>query len=1640
MNITRLDRNVAMQELAKVKNPRWGEERWAALSNRTPLFRKAAAAVLDRVEDELRPELTEPQAWAATLEYQQSVAALKDDERAELFQSLFPAMAPAVEHAWQMRKLGPTGDDTPFRSPHVESDSADVRFYWLKALAEVAGPYPQPVSWLAAWAPWLTREAKQLDALGWLFAGAIDAEGAEGEEVFRILVQSATGEHAVGSVGWMAHHVVRGLLCSQRPEGLELLGRLLLNAGREDGVHTMVLQHAHIAHPGALRHLLQLIVDHGLTRFPSVAECVNGWLKLNWDAHDAAKVALVCERLLGCLSDEKAREQVIAKGSAEDLHLALWADALEDLVRTSRRVRELLVDQSVERRFAAVKLLYDLQDSQTRETLVRALDDADLRVACLAAEGLGALNLDLCPDFPDAGAFEALEKLLARVPETLKQPKPLVWSWRIIEINRARIELHWSNNRGKRPLIATHRPHLARMSVFLRTHFTRELGDLVSADDEARELALALAGDADKGVRAAAFAALHATLPAAEKLRELEALCARPADDIRQEYVKLLLKYPDDVAVQSATRLVTATTKPSRLAGLELLQQLAASQRVVMQCQEAARAVLCKPGKLSAEERQKFEALSAVKPGPEPTLEDGLGLLVEDELTQPLPPQERDILLHSPTTEHLIHSLDELLWASRELTVRFQDDSGTQQNTLLAEMRLPWPDLELSVEEDRLRFPLASLCGEWWLNRPAELRDPDGYELVRLAAFLESSLGWQRGASPALEASALRTVYGTDRPQVVRNRSLILDIFRWLWRLHPVEGQTDFALAAMETSLARMAQADFHYGTAQLWLGLARKLIEPDRCEQVERVRRLWHCQLWLHYEGLKKKMYWDYYWHDLRRAYLAGSATDADVVYTLLAKRDARTGKAVGFWGQLFHATERRSPRTLSGRALDLNRIGERIVDRIVTLELTRAEAPTIVSSAALQVWHVAGVDKLMALLVALTNEKYARNYDREDTSGASVFSHLIFCCHPAETDTPEEFAMRVKSAGIREKRLIGLAVYAPQWAQFVEAALGWPGLTEAVRWIHAHTKTGEWTWRDSSKEFWQAGLSQHTALTADDLLDGAVDVAWFERVHSRLGDERWDQLYEAAKYACTGAGHTRARIFADAMLGRVTTVELIEWIKAKRHQDSVRALGLIPLPERNGNEPSPAESTEVLSRYEAIQEFIRGSKEFGAQRRESEKRAAQIGLDNLARTAGYADPIRLQWAMEARALGDFAEGPLTVTTDDVTVTLGIDPWGEVELNVSKAGKKLADVPAKLKKQPDIARLRERKAELKKQAARIRPSLEQLMVRGDTFSSAELRELMKHPFLEHMLSNLVLIGDGVAGYPVADGQALENHSGGVEAIKADERLRIAHPLDLLPAEQWHLWQKDCFAHQRVQPFKQVFRELYPLTKAEGEEGAQTRRYAGHQVQPRQALALLGARGWVHHPEEGVRKTFHEVGLTAWLEFQESFYTPADVEGLTVESVRFSKRGESAWGSPIKLAEVPPRLFSEAMRDLDLVVSVAHRSGVDPEASASTVEMRGALVEETCALLKITNVRVKDRFVLIDGALGSYTVHLGSAITRKMPGETLFIVPVHSQHRGRLFLPFADDDPKTAEVLSKMLLLARDKELKDPNILDQIRR
>jgi hypothetical protein len=81
-----------------------------------------------------------------------------------------------------------------------------------------------------------------------------------------------------------------------------------------------------------------------------------------------------------------------------------------------------------------------------------------------------------------------------------------------------------------------------------------------------------------------------------------------------------------------------------------------------------------------------------------------------------------------------------------------------------------------------------------------------------------------------------------------------------------------------------------------------------------------------------------------------------------------------------------------------------------------------------------------------------------------------------------------------------------------------------------------------------------------------------------------------------------------------------------------------------------------DLLSRYEYLQQFKKESKEFGSMKQASEALALRIAMENLARNAGYKDPIRLTWAMEIEQVQKILSNSLSVKLDDTTVSLVID------------------------------------------------------------------------------------------------------------------------------------------------------------------------------------------------------------------------------------------------------------------------------------------------------------------------------------------------------------------------------------------------
>jgi hypothetical protein len=1646
-----LSKEQADQQLKQHTIANWSKDRQAKLKK---LPKKAGEAtrvlVFERYhwrkEDEYKKKAREAAAQLDKLSVKDRTAA---------FAALFPKLAPHIEVCWQRKKTEPFRinedylyDATPFRMPANPEASLVDRGLWLRTLTENLKQTDEDIVWLARWAPHLATYHIS-EAIGDLLASAIDAGGKDGQAVMQVLIDSANGEDEIGQMG---SHVTRGLMCCANEHAWDYMEKFLLAAQRQEGLRQAILETVDEAHPQLFRRMLRLILEKNLVRFASVVRAADVWFALRWDSASTKVIKESIERALFYIDDPAAQKKALSGTDPTEAYFALWAQGIDDASVATKSAVKLLKHDKPEMRFTGGWMIKMMRTPEGLAQLATLLDDPELELVNLAVDDADSKAMR---EQNKVDVFAKLEALIDRVPKKPKKLKAYLFPWLDFKLQQSEVAdamaEYIDEERFERFI-----PYVTLMSPDGRDTFVAELGKKKEMPPSARSLVIKLTGDASSYVRDQAIKVLSKGKLKPEEAPELEKLLTRKANSLRRGLIKLLKNQPTDGALASVDRLVAAKNKMQRAAGVELIAELSSDKDAAAACKQRAQAYAEAQKELTDVEETLLGPLLGIV-DEKPTLDNALGLMDPEKLTRPRPMKKGKTPAMTQAAVNLVQSLDDLIHKHREKPVTVWDYEGETEKLL---GNIEWGGLVSWDAPDEVKegdkFPLAEFWQQWYDKRPKACKDKDGFEFLRARVFLMRVNDYGKMTS----TKVLEQVSGLDLSNFkLKYLRVVVDVFDWLEKRVLTEPAIDFILDAAETGLGLLSEQKFLTrwlcGSSSIytaWLAKAQQAYDAKSWSESQ-VRRLVSLYNWVdkptdahgmalltetdvkaaqdgaHPNPLRYRNRMDKQWFVL--SFQLGMFNEHDVYDMLIGPREK--GYLSASFDLLQELSSRRPSDSLK-MAPELKPYAEAARDRVIEVELARGEAPTAASNAATNLRYIPGAKDLARLLNAMGKTAFARGYSYSyGDSGQdrkSVFSEMIRVSGPTDKDTAASFKAEMKAAGITDKRLIEVGMYAPQWAGLIEQALKWDGFEDAVWWVHAHTKDDQWSVEEEVKEQWKAAVSERTPLEDAELIDGAVDVNWFLATYDRLKKSKWAQIDAAAKNASSSGGHKRAQLFADAMLGNVTKTELLTRIKDKRHKDAVRALGLLPLQRGKSREK------DLLSRYEVMQDFVRTSKQFGQQRQASEKRASEIGQANLARTAGYPDPVRLQWAMEAKAVEDLASGSLTVSTGEIDVTLSISETGEPSISVLKAGKTLKSVPAKAKKDTKIKELTTRKTALKRQASRMRKSLEQMMCRAEVFEGAELAMLCEHPLMRPMLERLVFIGEGIIGFPEKGGKVLVDHAGKAEPVKKKEKLRIAHPHDLLDRGDWSKWQQGIFKAERVQPFKQVYRELYVLTKAEKKDKKFSKRYAGQQVNPSQAIALLGGRGWVTLPEEGVRKTFHDVKLSAWLEFQESFYTPAEIDGLTLENVRFSKAGE--WKG-VDIATVPPLIFSEVMRDMDLVVSVAHRGGIDPEASASTVEMRSDLLRETLAVLDIENVRIENNHALIKGDHGNYSVHLGSAVTHLMPGGSIFMVPVHSQHRGRLFLPFADDDPKTAEVISKTLMLSRDNEIKDPSLLDQIR-
>ncbi len=704
-------------------------------------------------------------------------------------------------------------------------------------------------------------------------------------------------------------------------------------------------------------------------------------------------------------------------------------------------------------------------------------------------------------------------------------------------------------------------------------------------------------------------------------------------------------------------------------------------------------------------------------------------------------------------------------------------------------------------------------------------------------------------------------------------------------------------------------------------------------------------------------------------------------------------------------------------------NSIASRLIEKILDVELKRGDSETVFSKAVLKIDKIYGVDRLIEILKAIGGDTLTRTsyWYGSRVSKKESLSHLLSVCYPAAGDTAEALTAQMKQTKIKPDRLIEVAMYSPQWIDIIADYLGISGMKSGCYYFMAHTA-------NQISDRTKAVIAKYTPLTGDELNGGCFDVQWFHEAYETLGEKTFDKLYKAAKYTSDNNMHTRARKFADAALGRMDIAATETTIREKRNKDLLLSLAIIPSKGKD----------DILERYEFIQNFARESKQFGAQRRASEGAAAQFALKNLAVTAGYSDETRLTLSMETQLVMEHLKyfEPNDIGGYDVSIVV---ESGKPSLTYVRNGKPLKSAPAAIKKDEAFLAIKDFCDKLKQQYSRTVSMFERAMEERDAFTLGELLMLCGNPVIRPIVENLVFVsaeGSFISG--VISEEQFSGCNGMSIAVSSDTKLRVAHPFDLYDKKIWADWQRFFFERGEKdgvrQPFRQVFRELYVKLPEELDK-TRSLLFAGNQISTGRTVGALRARRWIADYENGLQKVYYRDNVIAGIYAVADWFSPGDIEAPVLEGVTFVNRRTY---EPMKLRDIPDILYSEVMRDVDLAVSVAHAGGVDPETSHSTVEMRKVILSFNLQLFGLTNVTFDQTHAIIEGKRGKYSIHLGSGVIHQFGGHQINVLAVQSGRKSKLFLPFIDEDPKTAEIMTKVLTFAQDDKIKDPYIMRQI--
>ncbi|MEP6928608.1 MAG: DUF5724 domain-containing protein, partial [Flavobacterium sp.] len=979
--------------------------------------------------------------------------------------------------------------------------------------------------------------------------------------------------------GKVSHQIIKTLLNSEKIESWELVEKLLLAAQRQEGLRQTVLETLDETSIGGLQYMINVIVEHKLTRFSSVLRAIDTWTGLGWESEKETTVRNIIHLAAGYFANPESIAAGIQSKNNNEVYMALWVQGVFDVEKTVPYLQELVEKGSTEKKCLALKFAGETQDPYIEMPLYfKAIEEDNLQVLAFAVPRINALLeantkskffMDN-EDYPNF--FEKVYDLTKTITVKEKFFEGKVFSWLNAKFEKDTLYAAAINlvgeNEDRLQLILQ---HFESFSMNLREKLTREvLGEYYSYSyynlndnsqkekkdptDFQRNFALRILKDRGEALVASGISVLsNVSLKEAELVLFYE-LFKRKNSNLKKNLIGIIVQQDEAEIVSFIDKSLGTGDIEQRMSALDLMLQLQKSNKLTDKINDWVKEYLARP-KISEKETKFLEQLEPEKKKNILSEENGYSFYNPDEISAyELPKIEKDSQYaralkigqygFSKPMSHIeeeVAKLYKLFEENRNYEYEIDIHDNSKQTVLLGNsfrQIKKFSDQEKVSEEEKVHnYPLHNVWSQWFEDSGLAERD---LFLMTLSSncdrkifrdFLEKRVFYYKELLPHQNKNG----YDWD--------NAIINILNALQLKYVFKEKQDFLIDACSSLYADMPQTLLEYENKpvkndyynanqsngwqnQVFFDIYLGKINLESLTD-EQTKKVWNLYRWKQLNGLKRNI--PYHIPPLFlycKAYTLKLITEGELYEGILDSE--RITVLTGSAKHYRHA----GGEDLIAQFPFLVSIIDKIRETFLDIELKRGDSNTSVTHLVQGFRKIYGTNRFVEILAALGKASlykgYIYSWSYTELTKQKLFSFLLKRCYPLATDTHESFNELINQSKISEERLIQAAIYAPQWQKYTSKYLDWKGLDEGIWWLHAHTKTAAYS--DVNSEL-ESEVAKFSAIDLQDFKDGAVDKNWFSSAYKQLGKARWELLYEAAKYVADGNGHRRARLYADTL-----------------------------------------------------------------------------------------------------------------------------------------------------------------------------------------------------------------------------------------------------------------------------------------------------------------------------------------------------------------------------------------------------------------------------------------------------------------------------------------------------------------------------